>query len=153
MSSSITSLAVIAGGFPLTVRIGGGFGMGVGVKGMRVGVAVGVVPSKRRFPIGVNVRIGTRMMVLIEMNNRAIAIVRRIIYAPGWGKPHPSHIRNLNSNHGRDGACPVLVPLAPPCLERSALILHSLRPAGVIISHTLKGVGDTQDNFFSKEFA
>jgi hypothetical protein len=85
LSRRIASLAVIAGGFPLTVRIGVGFGVGVGVKDMRVGV--GVVPSKRRFPIGVNVRIGTRMMVLIEMNSRAIAIVRRIMYAPGWSSP------------------------------------------------------------------
>jgi hypothetical protein len=87
LSSIIASLAVIVGGFPLTVRIGVGFGVGVGVKGMRVGVGVGEVPSKSRFPIGVNVKIGTRIMVLIEMNSRAIAIVRRIIYASGCFSP------------------------------------------------------------------
>jgi len=83
LSSKIASLAVIAGGFPLTVRIGVGLGVGVGVKGIRVGVGVEVDPSKRCFPIGVKVKMGTRMMVLMEMNSRAIAIVRRIIYTPG----------------------------------------------------------------------
>jgi hypothetical protein len=79
----MASLAVIAGGFPLTVRIGVGLGVGVGVKGIRVGVGVEVDPSKRCFPSGVKVKIGTRMMVLIEMKSRAIAIVRRNIYTPG----------------------------------------------------------------------
>jgi hypothetical protein len=83
LSSRIASLAVIDGGFPITVRIGVGFGVGVGVKAIKVGLGVGVVPSKSRFPIGVKVSTGTRIMVLIEMNSRAIAIVRRIIDAPG----------------------------------------------------------------------
>jgi hypothetical protein len=78
LSNKIASLAVIAGGFPLTVRIGVGFGVGVGVKVIRVGVGVWVNPSKRCFPTGVKVKMGTMMMVLIEMNSRAIAIVRRI---------------------------------------------------------------------------
>jgi hypothetical protein len=83
LSSKIASLAVIAGGFPLTVRIGVGLGVGVGVKGIRVGVGVEVDPSKRCFPSGVKVKMGTRMMVLMEMKSRAIAIVRRNIYTPG----------------------------------------------------------------------
>src|SRR5436309_9874278 len=82
-SNKIASLAVIAEGVPLTVRIGMGLGVGVGVKGFNVDVGVEVEPSKRRFPIGVKVKIGTRIMVLIEMNSRAITIVRRIIYSPG----------------------------------------------------------------------
>jgi len=48
-------------------------------------VAVGGDPSNRRAPIGVKTRMGTAMMVLIEMNNRAIATVRRIIHTPGRG--------------------------------------------------------------------
>src|SRR5436190_2653396 len=82
-SNKIVSLAVIAGGVPLAVRIGMGLGVGVGVKILNVGVGVEVDPSKRRFPIGVKVKIGTRIMVLIEMNSRAMAIVRRIIKTPG----------------------------------------------------------------------
>ena len=81
------SLAVMAGGVPLTVRIGMGLGVGVGVMGFIVGVGVEVDPSKRRFPIGVNVKIGTRIMVVIEMNSRAIAIVRRIIYSSERSSP------------------------------------------------------------------
>src|SRR5437588_859291 len=72
-SNKIAALAVIAEGVPLTVRIGMGLGVGVGVKGFNVDVGVEVEPSKRRFPIGVKVKIGTRIMVLIEMNSRAIA--------------------------------------------------------------------------------
>ena len=71
----------------MTVRIGVGFGVGVGVKGIRVGVGVEVDPSKRCFPRGVKVKIGTRIMVLIEMNSRAIAIVRRIIYSSERSSP------------------------------------------------------------------
>ena len=78
-SNKIDSLAVIAGGVPLAVRIGMGLGVGVGVKGLSVGAGVEVDPSKRRFPIGVKVKIGTRIMVLMDMNSRAIATVRRII--------------------------------------------------------------------------
>jgi hypothetical protein len=83
LSSKIASLAVITGGLPLTVSIGVGFGVGVGVKGIRVGVGVEVDPSKRCFPKGVKVKMGTRMMVLIDINSSAIAIVRRNIYSPG----------------------------------------------------------------------
>ena len=86
-SNKIDSLAVIAGGVPLAVRIGMGLGVGVGVKGFNVGVGVEVDPSKRRFPIGVKVKIGTRIMVLIEMKSRAIAIVRRIIYSSERSSP------------------------------------------------------------------
>ena len=84
-SNKIDSLAVIAGGVPFAVRIG--MGLGVGVKGVTVGVSAEVDPSKRCFPIGVKVKIGTRIMVLIEMNSRAIAIVRRIIYSSEWSSP------------------------------------------------------------------
>ena len=86
-SNKIASLAVIPEGVPLTVRIGMGLGVGVGVKAFNVGVGVEVDPSKRRFPIGVKVKIGTRIIVLIEMNNRAIAIVRRIIYSSERSSP------------------------------------------------------------------
>src|SRR5947207_11935576 len=84
-SNKIDSLAVIAGGVPLAVRIG--MGLGVGVKGVTVEVSVEVDPSKRRFPTGVKVKIGTRIIVLIEMNSRAIAIVRRIIYSSERSSP------------------------------------------------------------------
>jgi len=86
-SNKIDPLAVIAGGVPLAVRIGMGLGVGVGVKILNVGVGVEVDPSKRRFPIGVKVKIGTRIMVLIETNSRAIAIVRRIIYSSERSSP------------------------------------------------------------------
>ena len=82
LSSKIAPLAVIADGLPLTVRMGVGFGVGVGVMGVKVGVVVegaGVSPSNRRFPSGVKVRMGTAIMILIDMNSRVIAIVRRII--------------------------------------------------------------------------
>ena len=46
-----------------------------------------VNPSKRFFPTGVNVKIGTRIMVVTEMNSRAIAIVRRIIYSSERSSP------------------------------------------------------------------
>jgi len=62
-----------------------GLGVGAGVKGFTVGVDVD--PSKRRFPIGVKVKIGTRIMVLIDMNSRAIATVRRIIYSSEQSSP------------------------------------------------------------------
>ena len=71
----------------MTVRIKMGFGVGVGVKGIGVGVGVEVDPSKKCFPIGVKVKMGTRIMVLIEMNSKAIAIVRRIIYFPERSSP------------------------------------------------------------------
>jgi hypothetical protein len=87
LSNKIDSLAVIAGGVPLAVRIGVGLGVGVGVKGFIVGVGVEVDPSKRCFPRGVKVKIGTRIMVLIEMNSRARAIVRRIIYSSERSSP------------------------------------------------------------------
>ncbi len=77
------SLAVIDGGTPLAVSIGVGLAVGVGVSGITVAVGTGVDPSKRRFPIGVKVKIGTRIMVVIEMNNRPMAIERRIIDPPG----------------------------------------------------------------------
>jgi len=64
-----------------------GLGVGAGVKGFTVGVDVEVDPSKRRFPIGVKVKIGTRIMVLIDMNSRAIATVRRIIYSSEQSSP------------------------------------------------------------------
>ena len=82
LSNKIDSLAEIAGGFPLAVNIGVGLGVGVGVKAINVAVGVDVGPSKSRFPIGVKVKIGTRIMVVIEMNNRAIAIERRNIVSP-----------------------------------------------------------------------
>jgi len=87
LSIRIDSLAVIAGGVPLAVNIGVGLGVGVGVKGMNVGVGVEVNPLKRLLPTGVNVKIGTRIMVVIEMNSRAIAIVRRIIYSSERSSP------------------------------------------------------------------
>ncbi len=68
--------------------MGVGFGVGVGVMGVKVGVDVeapGVSPSNRRFPSGVKVRIGTAIMILIDMNSRVIAIVRRIIYLNSFG--------------------------------------------------------------------
>ena len=83
LSSKMASVALIAGGFPLTVRIGVGLGVGVGVMGTNVGVGMAVVAPESLFPKEVKVKIGTRMMVVIEMNNKAIAIVRRIIYSPG----------------------------------------------------------------------
>ena len=86
-SIKIDSLAVIAGGVPLAVNIGVGLGVGVGVKGINVGVGVEVSPLKRLLPTGVNVKIGTRIMVVIEMNSRAIAIVRRIIYSSERSSP------------------------------------------------------------------
>jgi len=86
-SNKIDSLAVIAGGVALAVRIGMGLDVGVGVKGVTVGVSVEVDPWKRRFPIGGKVKIGTRIIVLIEMNNRAISIVRRIIYSSERSSP------------------------------------------------------------------
>ena len=58
-----------------------GVGLGVGV-GVKVGMVVevpGVSPSNRRFPSGVKVRIGTAIIMLIDMNSSVIAIVRRII--------------------------------------------------------------------------
>jgi hypothetical protein len=83
LSIKIDSLAVIAGGVPLAVSIGVGLAVGAGVIGITVAVCTGVDPSKRRFPIGVKVKIGTRIMVVIEMNNRPMAIERRIIDPPG----------------------------------------------------------------------
>src|SRR5438132_11268461 len=75
-SNKIASLAVIAEGVPLTVRIGMGLGVGVGVKGCNVNVGVEVDPSKMRFPTGVEVKIGNRIRVMIEMNRTAVAILR-----------------------------------------------------------------------------
>jgi hypothetical protein len=82
LSNRIAPFALIAGGLPLTVRMGLGFGVGVGVMGVRVDVVAefpGVSPLNRRFPSGVKVRIGTAIMMLIDINSRVIAIVRRII--------------------------------------------------------------------------
>jgi len=90
LSSKIASLAVIAGGFPLAVRIGVGFCVGVGVMDVNGGV-IAALPwldvSNKRFPTGVRVRIGTTIMVLIDMNSKAIATVRRIIHPPGTALP------------------------------------------------------------------
>ena len=69
------------------VKIGVGLGVGVGVKGFNVGAGVEADPSKRCLPIGVKVKIGTRIMALIEMNSRAIAMVRRIIYSSERSSP------------------------------------------------------------------
>jgi len=79
----------MAGGFPLTVRMGVGFWVGVGVMDMKVEVFIvsfGVDPLNRCAPSGVKMSTGTAMMVLIEMNSRAIATERRIINPPGQGK-------------------------------------------------------------------
>jgi len=129
-SIKIASLAVIAGGVPLTVRIGLGLGVGVGVKGFIVGVGVEVDPSKRRFPIGVKVKTGTRIRVLIEMNSRAIAIVRRIIIL-------------------QSGPLPDL--FLPRCSHCNAGNLYYFGPTGVIVGNTLEGIGDTQKQAFGEE--
>src|SRR5258708_17873698 len=83
------SVAVMADGFALTVRMGVGFWVGVGVMDMKVEVLIvsfGVDPLNRCAPSGVKMSTGTAMMVLIEMNSRAIATERRIINPPGQGK-------------------------------------------------------------------
>lgn len=131
-SIKIDSLAVISGGVPLTVRIGLGLGVGVGVKGFIVGVGVEVDPSKRRFPIGVKVKIGTRIMVLIEMNNRAIAKVRRIIILQSGPLPDSFLLCCSHCNTGS---------------------LDYFGPTGVIVGNTFEGIGGTQDQTFGEEIA
>lgn len=77
--------------------------------------------------------------MLIEMNSRAIAIVRRIMCSRAF----------LSLIHF--SCVEVAVDDSTTGSHFNTGNLDCFGPAGVIVGHALKGVGDTQDNIFGEE--
>src|SRR5437764_6659026 len=130
LSSSIASFAVISVGLPFAVRMGVGFGGGVGVNGRKVGDREMVAcsdPPNSRPPSGVKASTGTAINRLIAINSRIIAIMRRII-----GSMYSVHTDYL---------------------YRFCYALYRLRPLHMVIGHALEGVSDAQDSPFGEEVA